>query len=84
YRGVSERRPAHRKERSGISRDKVRRLIRRGVELIVFGHVHEHIDRVYRVGDRQARLISLPVWQEHGVVLEYAHGDFTLRTINFT
>ena len=84
YRGVSKRRSAHRKERPGNSRDKVKRLIRRGVELVIFGHVHEHLDRVYRVGDRQARLISLPLWRDCGTVLEYTDGEFTLRTVNFT
>jgi len=84
YRGVSERRGSHRKERPGINRDKVRKLVRRGVELIICGHVHERLDRTYQEGRRQARLISLPLWQGQGGALEYADGSFTLRPIDFT
>lgn len=84
YKSLSERQDRERREkRHGINRAKVRRLVRRSVELIICGHVHRHLDRIYRVGARQARLIALPPWHEHGSALEYADGLFTLKTINF-
>ena len=84
YRGISERRdPARRKKRHGIHRAKVWSLMRRGVELIICGHVHEHLDRIYRHKGREARVISLPQWQDRGGALEYTHGKFDLKIIDF-
>lgn len=85
YRGISKRRdPAHRREHHGINRAKVKQLIRRGVDLIICGHVHEHTDRIYCRGARQARVISLPPWHECGWILEHSDGAFTLRAVDFT
>jgi UDP-2,3-diacylglucosamine hydrolase len=83
-RGLSERRdPMRRGKRHGIHPAKVRRLMRRGVEIIICGHVHEHQDRVYRRRGRELRLITLPQWETQGAALEYAAGNFTLKTVDF-
>jgi UDP-2,3-diacylglucosamine hydrolase len=84
YRGISERRdPMRRERRHGIHPAKVHSLMRRGVELIICGHVHEHRERTYRHRGRELRLITLPQWGSHGAALEYASGSFTLKTVDF-
>jgi UDP-2,3-diacylglucosamine hydrolase len=84
YRGISERRdPVRRKKRHGIHPAKVHSLMRRGVELIICGHVHEHRERTYRHRGRELRLITLPQWETEGAALEYSDGKFTLKAIDF-
>ena len=85
YRSISRRQDPHRHwKRHGINRAKVRKLMRRGVELIICGHIHERVDHTYRHRGRQTRVIALPPWHKHGSALSYANGKFSFRHVDFT
>jgi UDP-2,3-diacylglucosamine hydrolase len=84
YRNMSQRQEGDRRaKRYNINRFKVQRLMRRGVSLVICGHVHEYTDRTYRHRGRETRIITLPPWREHGSALEYSNGVFVLKTIDF-
>ena len=85
YRSISRRQdPQRHRRRHGINRAKVRRLMARGVELIICGHIHEQVDHTYRHRGRQTRVIALPPWREYGSALVYADGEFAFRRVDFT
>lgn len=85
YRNVSRKQdPGRSRERHGINVHAVRALMRRKVDVIVCGHVHEHRHYLYRFRDREVRVISLPPWPEPGSVLEYSDGSFVLKDPDLT
>ena len=86
YRDISTRvRPRGPSRRHGIDRDALRRLMRRGVEIVVCGHLHESSDTRVRHGGREARVIVLPPWSEtRGWTLEYARGEFALKPVDYS
>ena len=84
YRRISKNQdPSRKRVRHGVNRTRLKRLARRGVEVIVCGHLHEHTDRVERFPGGAIRLITLPVWEEHGSFLEYVDGEFVLKRVDF-
>ncbi len=85
YRDISLRvRPRGQGARHGVSREAVRRLMRRGVEIVICGHVHEPSDRVVRWRGREARVIVLPPWTDRGWALEYSGGAFALKPVDYS
>ncbi len=84
YRDISTRvRPRGPAVRHGINRAALNRLIRRGVEVVICGHVHAASERVLRHDGRETRLIVLPPWTDRGWMLEYAGGRFSLNAIEY-
>jgi UDP-2,3-diacylglucosamine hydrolase len=84
YMGVSASKKGERRAtRHGISPAAIKRIVRRGADLIICGHVHYPVDQVWREGGREARLIALAPWTDCGSALEFAAGEFSLRRIDF-
>lgn len=84
YRHISGRQGRSRREaRHGISRPMLRRLVRRGVDVVICGHIHEQTEHVFRHGGRELQVKTLADWGTGGTVLEYVEGGFTLRTVDF-
>jgi UDP-2,3-diacylglucosamine hydrolase len=85
YRSISLRRnPTARRRSHGIELPALRRLLRKGVEVVICGHIHEASDRTIREAGRELRLIVLPPWTDRGWALEHALGEFAMRRIDFT
>jgi UDP-2,3-diacylglucosamine pyrophosphatase LpxH len=63
----------------GIQREPVERLVSRGAEVIVCGHVHTPFARDYAAGGNTGRLYVMSDWRENGaVVCTVKDGEFKL------
>ncbi|KAA0217576.1 hypothetical protein EDM80_03255 [bacterium] len=64
----------------GIQAEPLQRLIRRGAEIVVCGHVHTPFVREYSAGERKGRLLVMSDWRSDGaVVCVVKNGEFSLR-----
>ncbi len=84
YQGISSRvRPRPEVPKHEIDRAAIRRLARRGIDVVICGHAHVPVDRVVRHGGREIRLIVLPAWTDRGWALEYSGGAFELKAVDY-
>jgi UDP-2,3-diacylglucosamine hydrolase len=84
YRDLSQRQDAlRRRARHGIARADLVRLARKGIDVVICGHVHERTDGRRRLNGRELRLLTLPEWSAKGSALIYANGTFGLHEIKF-
>ena len=85
YRNISRRQDRERRaSRHGIDRAALRALVRRGIDVVVCGHVHAPSDRPFRHAGRTLRVITLPTWDDRPAVLEWTGGDFVLTPVEST
>lgn len=69
--------------RHGIQAKPVERLIRRGAEVLVCGHVHMPFSREYSSGEKKGRLLVMSDWRQDGAVVCVAKNrEFSLMKFN--